>query len=568
MRFSGSGMRRLTACFFLLALCCAARADLAELGLNPLRLEAAARPLGMGGAFTGVADDLNTALYNPGGLAWVKGMALTAKDFDNLVALQAYPTGFGSALGLAVINQKISNFPISGGTASSSSNVVLLSFGTKLTFIPPLYQNLAWQKVGVGLSLKGLLGETLSRTGLPDRAATGWDLDLGVLYKATDWWTVGVTAQNILPAKTFGGGFIRWDNGSEEGVAASLKLGGSARVIGDLNTPIFLEGRELTLAGDLIYNNHGPFLLRLGGEWGVNKTWFFRTGIMQQQKADSVATGLNFGAGYRTESWGADLVIAREPLRDEGQLYLSVLYFPKDWVILKKLDVDRPALYLESALEKISLEDNIVTYDDKLEVFGRVKPGVEVYVNDLRAATADDNTFKVVVPLKFEKNLIIVEARYEGDKKNWKYKVLRKARIKVAEEQTAKRELERAKSETEKEAARKKEAEVAVRKQKVEELVTLGVIEVTAEAEFRLDASITRGELASWLAKSTGARLPKIDKDVYPDVLKDNPLAPYIKAVTDWNLMKPFPDGNFRPGSPVTKEEGEKLFSILKKAQK
>jgi hypothetical protein len=32
--------------------------------------------------------------------------------------------------------------------------------------------------------------------------------------------------------------------------------------------------------------------------------------------------------------------------------------------------------------------------------------------------------------------------------------------------------------------------------------------------------------------------------------------------------MKPFPDGYFRPGSPVSREEGEKLFTILNKAQK
>jgi hypothetical protein len=197
-----------------------------------------------------------------------------------------------------------------------------------------------------------------------------------------------------------------------------------------------------------------------------------------------------------------------------------------------------------------------------------VKPGVEVYVNNLRAVTDDSNGFRVVVPLRFEKNLIIVEARLQGDKKSWKYKVLRKARVTVAEEKDVKRQLERAKTDAEKEALRKKEAEIAARKQKVEELVTLGVIEVTAEAEFRLDASITRGELASWLAKSTGVRLPSVYKDVYPDVPKDNPLAPYIKAVTDWNLMKPFPDGLFRPNVPVSKEEADKLFSILKKAQR
>ncbi|MCU0640910.1 MAG: S-layer homology domain-containing protein [Candidatus Margulisbacteria bacterium] len=562
-------MRRYAAALLLILFCSwPVAGELAEIGVNPLRLEIAGRPLGLGAAFTGLADDVNSALYNPGGLAWVKGISLTFKDFDNMTALQAYPTGFGSSFGLAVISQTINGIPISGGSASSNSNVVILAYGTKLSFLPVLYQNPAWQRVGVGFAVKGLLGETLRRTGVPDRSATGWDIDLGILYKATDWWSIGLSGQNILPAKALGGGTIYWDQGIEEGVPATLKLGASAKVIGDLQSPVFMEGRELTLAGELDYNSGGSFLFRLGGEWGVDKTWFLRTGFLQQQKAGGTTAGLNFGAGYRNESWGADVTLARDPLREESQLYFSLLYFPKDWIVLKRLDVDKPSLYLESALEKISLEDNIVTYDDRIEVFGRVKPGVEVYVNNLRAATDSNNNFKVVVPLQYEKNLIVVEARYEGDKKSWKYKVLRKAAIKLAEESEVQRELQRAKDEAAREALRKKEAELAVRRNKIEELVTLGVIEVSAEAEFRLDASITRGELASWLAKSTGNRIPKVEQDVYPDVLKDNPLAPYIKAVSDWRLMAPFPDGYFRPNTPVSKEEGERLFQILKKAQR
>lgn len=289
---------------------------------------------------------------------------------------------------------------------------------------------------------------------------------------------------------------------------------------------------------------------------------------MQQWKPGGVISNLNLGLGYRTESWGVDAVSYREPLLDEGLVYLSFLYFPKDWIVLKKLDVEKPLVYLEAALEKISLEDNIVTYDDKIEVFGKVKPGVEVYVNDLRAATADDNTFRVMVPLQLEKNLIVVEARYEGEKKSWKYKVLRRAKVILKEETDVKEQLEKAKTDAEKQALAKKERDLANRRQKVEELVTLGVIEVTAESEFKLDASITRGELATWLAKATGLCLPKAEKDIFPDVKKDNPLAPFIKAVVDWDLLRPFPDGTFRPDAPVTKEEAEKLFTMLKKAQR
>lgn len=553
----------------LVACCCLANsafAQLSELGINPLRLEVGARPLGLGGAFVGLADDVNSTLYNPGGLAWSKGISLTLKSFEDVSALQAYPTGSGASLGLAIISQRLNDLPDPlGGVANSNSNIVLLAYGTKLNFIPALYnRDEAFQRMGVGFSLKGLFTETLRRTTRPDRSATGWDMDIGWLWKYKDWWSIGAAAQNILPANTLGGGEVKWDVGGAEGIPAALKFGTAARIIGDLGAPYFQEGRELTLAGELDLVNGGGVLLRLGGEWGINKNYFFRSGLMGQSKPSGSVYSLNLGFGYRNDAWGVDLVAGREPLRDEGVLYFSALYFPKDWVVLKQLEIDRPGMLMEEAFEKLSLADNLVTYEDKIEVFGQVKPGVEVYINGLRAATTDDHAFRVTVPLKLEKNLIIVEARYEGDKKTWTYKVLRQAKVKLAEEKALKQQLDRAKSESEKEALLKQQQELAKKKKKVEELVTLGVIEVTAEAEFRLDASITRGELATWLAKSTGLPLPKVDRDLFSDVKRDDPLAPYIKIVVDWDLLSGFADGTFRPNASVSKEESDKLFRVLK----
>jgi len=560
-------MKRLLCFIFVLLFSCQVFALINETGVDPLRLEIGARPLGMGGAFVGLADDVNAVLYNPGGVAWAKGNSLTVKDLDNLTVAHAYPTGYGSSLGLGLVISKLSDIPLAAGPATSSGNTVLVSYGTKLNFIPALYNREPFQRIGVGLNVKGLFGEALRQTGQTDRSAMGWDMDLGVLWKATDWWSAGFSAQNFLPEGMLGGGIYRWDNGTNEAIPYTLKLGAAAKIIGDINSPVFMEGRDLEVAGEVDVTEGGSLLLRLGGEWGINKTYFFRAGLMQQPKAGSVMTGLNLGFGYRAEEWGLDLVSYQEPLRDKRDFYVSVIYFPKDWIVVKKLDVERPAVFLEDALEKISLEDNIITYDDRLEVFGKVKAGVEVYVDGLRAAIADDNSFKVTVPLNYEKNLVVVEARFEGEKKDWKYKVLRQAKIQVAEEEIVKTQLAKAQTAAEKQALKKKEAEIVQKKQKVEELVTLGVIEVTPESEFRLDASITRGELATWLAKAAGLPLPKIKKDVFLDVKQDHPLAPYIKLVVDWGLLQPFPDGYFRPDQPVTKEEGDRLFRLLK-AQK
>jgi len=548
---------------FSLLLFAPAQAELAELGINPLQLELASRPLGMGAAFGGISD-VHSVFYNPAGLAWAKGISVTYQDSQNISAIQAYPNGENAALGLAVAKRVVGDVPIPTGTAHSESNIAVLSYGTKLSFIPALYKRPLFKRIGVGISLKGLLGQTLRRTGFIDRSAYGWDMDVGILWKGDEWWSAGASLQNILPAGTFDGGRIYWDVGGEEGIPALFKLAGSARVIGDLEAPIFMEERGLLLAGEVVFSRTKSTLLRLGGEWDFRRQILLRAGVMQQYRPQGVATDINLGLGYRAEQWGVDVAYYREPARDMRYLTASILYFPKDWIVLKKLDIEKPGLMIEKPIEELSLEDNIVTYDDQIEIYGRVKPGVEVYINGLRASLDEDNRFKVVVPLQMEKNLIIVEARYEGEKKVWKYKVFRKAKVKVKEEEEIKRQLELARTAKEKAELEAKKKEVEEKKDRVESFVTLGVIEITPEAEFEMEAQITRGELATWLVRAGEMRLPEVKQDLFKDVPKDHLLAPYVKVVTDLKLFRPFPDGTFRPGAFVSKEEGEEIFKRFK----
>jgi S-layer homology domain len=536
-----------------------ASAELAELGINPLRLELSSRALGMGGAFAAI-DDVNSVLYNPGGLAWAKGVSLTLQDQQNIAALQAYPNGENSALGLAIMKKVYSNIPISTGVANSESTIVVFSYGTKLAFIPRLYENPLFKRIGVGFSLKGLAGETLRQTGSFDRSAYGWDLDVGALWKGGAWWSVGASLQNILPAKTLGGGIIVWDVGGEEGIPASFNFAGSAKIISDLDAPIFMEGRELLVGGELDIRRSGTALFRMGGEYSFNRKIYFRAGIMQQENAGEVATDINLGVGYRFQDWALDFANYREPVRNERYLSVSVTYFPKEWIVLNKLDMEKPSVMMERPIEELSLEDNIVTYDDRIEIYGRVKPGVEVYINGLGASLDQDNKFKVIVPLQLKKNLIIVEARYEGEKKVWRYKVFRKAKVKISEEEELKKKMKKAKSEAEKAELARKEKELQKKKNKVESFVTMGVIEITPDAEFQMEAQITRGELATWLVRASGFKIPQVNHDLYKDVSMDHPLAPYIKVVSDLKLLKPFPDGTFRPGAFVSKQEGEEIF--------
>ncbi|MBU0630410.1 MAG: S-layer homology domain-containing protein [Candidatus Margulisbacteria bacterium] len=550
--------------FSLVVFAFPAQARLNELGINPFATEVGGRPLGMAGAVVALTDDPNGALYNPASLAWAKGIAITNLDIDRITVAGAYPTGLGSSFGLAVVNTSIENLPYLGSLRTSKSSLVVLSYGTKLFFFPAYAKNPVLQRVGLGVSFKSILSETFRGTGINDRSANGWTVDLGGIYKPNEWLAVGLALQNIIPQKSFGGGEILWDDSVAEPITAYHKIGFSAKVIGPIGSLNYSDTRQLVMGGELDFASTNPTLLRIGGEYTLNKIFILQAGLMEQWRPGGLSFTPTWGVGLRSEEWAFTISGNREPIKDEGQVLVSGTYFPKEWVVFKKLDVERPSVFLETAIERISLEDNFVTYDETLEVTGKVKPGVDVYVNNYLASKGKDNSFRVVVPLKLGKNLVVVEARNEQEMVSWTYKVLRKARISVEEENDLKKKLERTISLQEQEALRKKEAELKKRRSKVEELVTIGVINVDeTKGEFKLEATITRGELATWLVKSADLPLPEVTKDVSVDIKRTNPLAAYYKAAIDWNLMPLYSDGTFRPDAPVTKEESERLFKVL-----
>ena len=366
---------------------------------HPLELGTGSRPLAMGQAFSAL-DDVNSNFYNPAGLAWSKGIVFNFRDADNLSVAQAFPSGKNSSIGLAVFSNKYNKLALTPTIeASIASTAVSLGFGTKLTFIPALANNVFFQKFALGLNFKSLMNQTL-RQGGPDLSANGFDLDAGVLWKGGEWWNLGLTLENLLSANSLGGGVLKWNNGVNEEFPSSLKIAYSARVMGDQNEPYYLEDRNLLIAGELVCKQNVPVMLRLGSELGFNGKNFLRFGLSQQQKQDSVITGLSLGAGTRSEDWGADLATYKDAVLDQQVFSLSLLYFPKEWVVVEKLDSKKPSVIGEHPFDSLSIEDNVITTDEKIMVGGKVKSGVTVYVNNEPVALSADNTFNALVPLR------------------------------------------------------------------------------------------------------------------------------------------------------------------------
>ncbi|MBU0502598.1 MAG: hypothetical protein KJ811_05095, partial [Candidatus Margulisbacteria bacterium] len=394
-------IKRLLIIFLIVVWANGALAQLADIGLNPMLLEGGARPLGMGGAFVAAPGDIYSLVYNPAGLAWAKGISVSSLGPQGVSFIQAYPNGNLSAFGLGVFTSKINDIPIAAGLANSNANIVSLSYATKLGFL---------QNVGLGITGKGLVRETLWRTGSIDQVGQGWDLDLGLLWKS-DWWSVGLSGSNVLAAKTYEGGVILWDVADEEGIPALGRLGCQVKLIDDVDAPIIMDDRGLLISLELDRNRTGQAIYRAGSEWSVFKQYFFRLGFMQQWDGyrNKIIGNMTYGLGFRSNDWGIDLATYFEPIKEEHCLVLSGLYSPRDWVVVEKLDFEKPKFIMEQPIESLSLADNVVTYDDRIEIVGTVKRGVSVYINGAGVLLNDEHSFKANIPLDLGKNLIIVE---------------------------------------------------------------------------------------------------------------------------------------------------------------
>ena len=108
-----------------------------------LRLGAGARSIGMGGAFTAIADDATATVWNPAGLGSVADLSLNFStqqlDLDRSHNFIALTKSLGSAgsIGLAVTNAGVSDIPEYGATVKDydgrtfdySTNAYSLSYG-------------------------------------------------------------------------------------------------------------------------------------------------------------------------------------------------------------------------------------------------------------------------------------------------------------------------------------------------------------------------------------------------------------------------------------------------------
>lgn len=256
-----------------------------------LRLGAGARSIGMGGAFTAIADDATATVWNPAGLGSGADVSLNFStqqlDLDrshNFIALTK-SLGTAGAIGLAVINTGVSDIPhydaneAYGGTFRYSTNAYSLSYG-----------------IGFGNFNVGLTGRILMDSfGLDDvDGQSGFGgVDLGLIGRALP---ISVGEEEV-PTLHYG---------------AALKYLGAS--LGDDTVPMVLNvgaaydlyvGNVVTFAVDLeqefVNLDESATSLRLGAEYNIvtykSTALAIRGGVKASRDAQSLFGGFGVNIG-------------------------------------------------------------------------------------------------------------------------------------------------------------------------------------------------------------------------------------------------------------------------------
>src|SRR3989339_316581 len=225
---------------FVAAVCLLASSAFAALDIS--EIGEGARPLGLGRAFVGLADDASAIFTNPAGLGRnnnlnivsMTGQMMSDANYVMLGAADLSPIG---KVGIGFVNVSVGSIPmttIEGSGASLevklrsdspyaeyNNSLIFLSYGSKLS---RFLRNNAGSNFSIGTNLKFMLqGYAGGGTPMQDVAGGGMDADLGLLWDVNNWLNLGLNLKNFLPT-SFGGKFVWKARGGNPEIVESIPM--------------------------------------------------------------------------------------------------------------------------------------------------------------------------------------------------------------------------------------------------------------------------------------------------------------------------------------------------------
>ncbi|NQU18056.1 MAG: S-layer homology domain-containing protein [Candidatus Saganbacteria bacterium] len=263
-----------------------------------MKLGVGARSLAMGRTAVAVSGDINSMFINPANAADLRDWGATSmytsllegdiaytllgggKKFDRGTFGLAY-MGSGVVSGIDVTTRDADSRIVSSGSSFNYHNsVISLVWGKEIL-----------EKLSAGALLK-IFNKGFS--GVSNGNGSGYDLDLGILWKQNEKLTLGLSQQNTLPISM--GGAINWGTGASEGIPFNTKLGLT-----------YLPRDSIFLALDLDYAGNQPLVFHGGLEWMLKDFLSIRGGFEQVPTSKSESTAnLSAGVGLKFRGFKFD----------------------------------------------------------------------------------------------------------------------------------------------------------------------------------------------------------------------------------------------------------------------
>jgi hypothetical protein len=278
-----------------------------------------ARALGMGGAFTALANDVTAGYWNPAGLSKINYPQLSlmhSEQFGGLInydyAAVGFPFGKNSSLGVSIIRLGVDGIPDTRNAWDDENNNGILDENlniSKITYFNAsdwaiyfTYSKKSSENFAYGANLK------IIRREMSVGNATGVGFDLGVQYSPLDNLLLGANFQDVTTT------LVAWNTGTNELISPTLKIGSAYFIdaLGGRFAPAFdvdvrFENRRY--ASNL---NLGPvsFDMHTGLEFDFKNIAAIRVGY------SDIGTS-NFGAGIHLPKFDIDYTFSTSKITDE-----------------------------------------------------------------------------------------------------------------------------------------------------------------------------------------------------------------------------------------------------------
>lgn len=280
------------------------------------------RPLGMGGAFVSLVNDVTAGYWNPGALARINYPQLILmhdERFGNLVNYDygsvAIPFGPKVSIGLSVIRLGVDDIGDTRNALIDLNNNGYFDPGDRLDYSKITFFNAAdWafivtyskkysEKLSYGVNLKVIARK------IAEGFASGVGFDVGALYYVTPKFRVGVNLQDITTT------LLAWNTGRKELITPTAKIGGSydieflghSRVTPAMDFDVRFENRRfasLTHIGPVSFDMHA------GLEYGFKDLFAIRVGYNDVKQ-------LTLGAGVKLPKLNLDYSFAKFDASDQ-----------------------------------------------------------------------------------------------------------------------------------------------------------------------------------------------------------------------------------------------------------